>query len=332
MWAEFPALADLLNYNGSGVMPGRTLVIAPDRGSLVQRWKALQSETDTEKKEILFHPHLQGDKHVNKSPQQGLYGHEFRPGPVASDMGAPIQPVRYGYRSFYRQWIITDGRLINRPNPNLWEIYSSEQVYMTALQAHALTTGPAVTFSAAIPDLHHYSGRGGRVFPLWADRKQEMPKFKAGFLLELSQTIGDTISAPDMMAYIAAVAAHPEYTARFQADLVQPGLRFPFTANKSLFAEAVEIGREIIWLHCFGERFADPSAKHPNGASRMPQGKHSAIPKDGANPRSTKVFHNRIEYDDTACRLKIGGGCIDNVQPVVWEYEISGKQVLVQWF
>ena len=332
-WAGFPALADLFNYDGSGVMPGRTWVISPDRVSLVQRWKALQSEVDLEKKETLFHPHPQGDKRVNKSTQQGLYGHEFRAGPVASDKGTPIQPVRYGYRSFDRQWIIPDGRLINRQNPNLWELYSSEQVYMTALQAHAPTSGPAVTFSAAIPDLDHYKGSfGGRVFPLWNDRQQRIPNFKAGLLLEMSQTIGDTISAPDMMAYIAAVAAHPEYTARFKADLVQPGLRFPFTADKSLFAEAVEIGVEIIWLHCFGERFADPSAKRPNGAPRMPQGERPIIPKDGAVPTGPDDFPDRIEYDNTACRLKIGGGYIDNVQPAVWEYEISGKKVLAQWF
>ena len=117
------------------------------------------------------------------------------------------------------------------------------------------------------------------MFPLWNDRQQRIPNFKAGFLLEMSQTIGDTISAPDMMAYIAAVAAHPEYTARFKTDLVQPGLRFPFTANKSLFAEAVEIGEEIIWLHCFGERFADPRAKRPNGTPRLPQGERPIIPK-----------------------------------------------------
>ena len=39
-----------------------------------------------------------------------------------------------------------------------------------------------------------------------------------------------------------------------------------------------------------------------------------------------------MSYDARACRLEIGTGFIENVQPAVWEYEISGKQVLVQWF
>ena len=29
------------------------------------------------------------------------------------------------------------------------------------------------------------------------------------------------------------------------------------TSDKSLFREAVKLGREVIWLHTFGERFAD---------------------------------------------------------------------------
>ena len=222
-WAECAALEDLFIYDGSGVMPGRTWVIAPDRVSLEQRWEALQSEADAEKKEALFHPHLQGDKHVHKSLQQGLYGHEFRSGPVASDTGSVIRPVRYGYRSFDRQWIIPDGRIINRPNPTLWENHSNQQVYMTALHRYAPTAGPAVTFSAAIPDLDHYKGSfGGRVFPLWADRQQRTPNLKAGLLREVAQALGVTVSAPDLMAYFAAVAANSAYTARFRSDLLSP--------------------------------------------------------------------------------------------------------------
>ena len=241
-WADFAPLEDLFTYDGSGVMPGRTWVIAPDRASLERRWEALQTETDPRKKEELFHPHLldgnPGDKHLNKILRKGLYGHEFRAGSVASDKGAVIRPARYGFRSFDRQWIIPDGRLINRPNPTLWENHSRQQVYMTALYRHAPSTGPAVTFSSAITDLDHYHGRGGRVFPLWADRQQRTPNLKAGLVSAVAEALGVTVSASDLMAYFAAIAAHPAYTARFRSDLVQPGLRFPITADASLFAEA----------------------------------------------------------------------------------------------
>ena len=336
-WAEFPALEDLFVYDGSGVMPGRTWVIAPDRVSLERRWEALRSEADAWKKEALFHPHLRGgkpgDKHVHKSLRQGLHGHEFRSGAVASDTGAVVRPVRYGHRSFDRQWVIPDGRLINQPNPTLWATHSNQQVYMTALQAHAPTTGPAVTFSAAIPDLHHYKGSfGGRVFPLWADREHRTPNLKWSLLHEVAEALGVDVAAPDLMAYLAAVAAHPAYTARFRSDLVQPGLHLPMTADASLFAEAVEIGREIVWLHCFGERFTDPGEGRPDGPPRLPEGERPIIPTDGAIPTRPDRFPDRIDYDAAARCLKVGDGFIDNVPPTVWEYKVSGKQVLVQWF
>ena len=39
-----------------------------------------------------------------------------------------------------------------------------------------------------------------------------------------------------------------------------------------------------------------------------------------------------MEYDPAAKRLNVGKGHIDNVPPKVWTYEVSGKQVLWQWF
>ena len=331
-WGEFPALQDLFVYDGSGVMPGRTWVIAPDRVSLERRWEALRSEADAGKKEALFHPHIQGDKHVHKRLRQGLRGHEFRSTPVASDPRAVIRPVRYGNRSFDRQWIVPDGRVINRPNPTLWATHSSQQVYMTALHRTAPSAGPAVTFSAAIPDLDHYNGRGGRVFPLWGDREHRTPNLKASLLHAVAEALGVDVGAPDLMAYIAAVAAHPAYTARFRSDLVQPGLCIPMTAAASLFTEAVEIGREIIWVHCFGERFTVSDAGRPGDPPRMQESERPIIPMEGAIPAGPDRFPDRIDYDAAARRLKVGDGFIDNVSSEVWAYEVSGKQVLVQWF
>jgi hypothetical protein len=109
-WAEFPALKEFFVYDGSGVMAGRTWVIAPDQASLVERWKGLTGEKDTERKELLFHPHLRngepGDKHVAKPVNRGLAGHEQRLKAVVTDKANVIDPVRYAFRSFDRQWII----------------------------------------------------------------------------------------------------------------------------------------------------------------------------------------------------------------------------------
>ena len=334
-WRGFMPIEEIFEYDGSGVMPGRTWVIAPDRRSLERRWNALRAEENAERKQELFHPHLKngkpGDRHIHKLQGKGLYGHEFRDGRVASDTEAVVMPTRYAYRSFDRQWIIPDARLINRPNPTLWGCHSDQQVYLTALHRSSPTAGGAVTFSAAIPDLDHYHGRGGRVFPLWRDRAG-LSNVKPDLPRELTEVLGVTVTGSDLMAYIAGVLAHPAYTARFQGDLVQPGLRIPLSADASLFIEAVEVGRKVIWLHCFGERFADSVAGRPKGPPRMPKGLGPVIPRDGGIPMSPEKFPDRISYDASLSRLEIGEGFVENVPSAVWEYEVSGKQVLPQWF
>jgi len=211
-WATYPKLDDLFVYNGSGVMPGRTWVIAPDGESLEQRWQRLVL-APTDKKEVLFHPHIAdgglGDRHVNRVVKDGLAGYEGRSKPVADEEGPCLTPVRYGFRSFDRQWIIPDNRLINRPNPELWESRSDGQIYLTAPSDRSPTTGPALTFSSLIPDLHHYNGRGGRVFPLWRDQEANSPNLRPNLLTFLGQKYGMKVTAEDVVAYIAAIAAHP---------------------------------------------------------------------------------------------------------------------------
>jgi hypothetical protein len=39
-----------------------------------------------------------------------------------------------------------------------------------------------------------------------------------------------------------------------------------------------------------------------------------------------------IDYDATNRQLLVGRGYVDNVAPQVWEYEVSGRQVLRHWF
>jgi hypothetical protein len=334
-WATFPPLKNFFTYDGSGVMPGRTWIIAPDAQSLKDRWSRLTAETDATKKEELFHPHFRkgepGDKHVRKSVVKGLANHAERLQPVIDDNEAVISPVRYGFRSFDRQWIIPDARLINQPNPTLWERHSPGQVYLTAPADRPPTNGPALTFTSHVPDLHHYNGRGGRAHPLWRDAAAKEPNVTPKLLKLLADTFG-AVSAEDVMAYLAAVMAHPAFTKRFLPDLVQPGLRVPLTADPALFAEAVELGREIIWLHTYGERFFDPDADRPKAPPRMPKDEAPFIPAEGAIPGSPELLPDTMEYDPAKRRLKIGKGFVENVSPEMWAYEVSGKQVVWHWF
>jgi hypothetical protein len=189
-----------------------------------------------------------------------------------------------------------------------------------------------LSFTSLIPDLHHYSGRGGRVFPLWSDSHASTANIPANLLTVLSRKYATEVAAEDLIAYIAAIAAHPAFTARFQADLSTPGLRIPLTADRRTFAQAADLGRTIIWLHTFGERMADPGKGRPAQPPRLPASRMPRIPAAGAIPQEPNAMPDSIHYDAGKKRLLVGQGYVEKVEPETWRYEVSGKQVLLQWF
>jgi hypothetical protein len=343
-WSTYPALEDFFIYNGSGVMPGRTWVIAPDSKSLFERWAFLQAASE-DQKQFLFHPHMvkkmtpagemmvYGDRHASRSIAKGLPGFTPRPLPVGSDPGTCVKPVRYAYRSFDRQWIIPDNRLINRPNPDLWASRSEKQVYLTALERTSPSSGPGLSITGLVPDLDHYRGSfGGRVLPLWMDSGAQVPNIPPLLLAELGNRFKLHVSPEDLISYIACVVAHPGYIAKFNSGLKTPGLRIPVTEDGGIFQEASKIGKLIIWLHSFGERFSDNSAGRPAGPPRVLSNSAPTIPVGGAIPHTHDLFPDSIDYDPEKKRLMLGSGFIDGVIPQVWDYDVSGKQVLLQWF
>ncbi len=335
-WATYPALEDFFVYNGSGVMPGRTWVIAPDEESLHRRWQTLiDAPADT--KETLFHPHIPkgklGDRHSKRIVKEGLPGMPARPKPIAEERGPCPDSVRYGFRSFDRQWIVADNRLINRPNPELWAGRSERQLYLTALSRTSPSTGPALTVTGDIPDLDHYKGSfGGRVFPLWRDSAATISNVRPNLLAFLSQKFGCDVSAEDVVAYVVATTAHPAFIARFRNDLSTPGLRVPLTADARTFFEASELGCSVIWLHTFGERMVDAKKGRPAQPPRLPVERRPSIPLKGAIPEDPGSMPDSIGYDACQKRLLIGTGYVENVEPEIWHYEVSGKQVLLHWF
>lgn len=204
---------------------------------------------------------------------------------------------------------------------------------MTALEAHSPSVGPAISFTALIPDLHHYKGSfGGRAYPLWLESLATALNIKPILLSFLSSRLGANVRVDDMLAYIAALLAHTVFTKRFARDLTQPGLRVPLMADRNLFSEASALGHEVVWLHTFGERFAYPAAGRPSAPPRLPRQDSPRVPDGGEIPGAPEPLPGDMGYDAGKRRLRIGKGYIDNVAPAIWAYEVSGKQVLRQWF
>lgn len=318
-------------------MPGRTWVVAPDRWSLRQRWDRLVAETSPERKEELFFPTIRdgelADGHTNKVVAEGLHGHEFRPITVANDHGPVVEPVRFGFRSFDRQWLIPDNRLLLSARRDLWQSFGPKQIFIVSLEKRSPENGPAVTLSALLPDQNFYKGSSsGRVFALWRDSAATVSNIKPALLAHLGSVYGAAVTPDDFFAYIAALLAHPGFTDRFRADLLRPGLRLPITAEAQMFREIVAVGREVAWLHSHGERFADPAAGRPAGPPRLPAGEAPIIPAEGRISGAPEPLPNELDYDAPRRRLWIGKGFVENVPQAVFNYEVSGKNVLRQWF
>jgi Type ISP C-terminal specificity domain/N-6 DNA Methylase len=337
-WAGMVPLDAMIGYCGPGVTGGRTWIIAPDSRTLDRRWDALISEPDATKKELLFHPTLRKDKtgayqvadrHIRKTVNQAVGNRPAQPTQIINETGGNAVLARYGFRSFDRQHIIADARVISDPRPKIWSTEGKGQVYLTAPMDLSPSGGPALTFTADPPDKHHYSGRGGHVFALWKDAAATQSNIATATLAALAKAFGAPVDPVDVFAYVAALLACPAYTARFKADLIRPGLRVPLTADAKLFAEAAALGRQVIWLQSFGDRFADGQ---PAGAPRLPDDRKPDYPKAGAISNKPEDFPDSLDYDAAKQRLKIGTGYIDRVPSAVWEYEVSGKQVLRQWF
>jgi hypothetical protein len=327
-WLSYPALADVVPWSGSGTMPGRIWVVSPDSDTLRARWQRLIDAPVRQKPELLDeHPR---DRTIHTVLRDNLPGYPTQPRSLADETASCPPPQRIGYRSFDRQWIVPDKRVINQPNPSLWWARSDRQVYLTALQGHSPTNGPAVTFTALVPDLHHYKGSfGGRAFPLWRDPDGSSANLAPGLLAHLEHTYGTAVTALDLFAYLAAVLSHPGYVARFVEDLQVPGLRVPLTADATLFAEAVHLGQRVLWLHTYGERYSDVPNR-PAGPPRAPDSRRPLVRV--AIPSSPDAMPDALTYDPASQRLHIGAGIVSPVEEAVWRYEVSGMRVLAKWF
>jgi hypothetical protein len=329
-WANFAPLKNAFAYACPGVTAHRIWPIAPDAETLLQRWNKLRTTQDLNRKADQFQ--ADRDRNVTRIVRVDLGPHIVRSVCVAEDKGDVMPPQRYAYRSFDRQWIIPDHRLLSMARPTLWGLHSSAQIYITAIEDRAPTIGPTITICSLIPDLHHYNGRGGRVYPLWGDAKATMSNIRTEVLHLLAQTYGEAVIPEDVFAYIAGVMAHSAFTKRFAEDLIQPGLRLPLTADVKLFKQASELGREVIWLHSYGERCVDAAAARPKGPPRLPKHKAPFMPAKGAIPPAPAPLPDTIEHDPARNRLMVGTGYIENVTKEMWDYEVSGKQIIRNWF
>jgi hypothetical protein len=320
-WSQSPLLTDLWPWQGCGAKFERTWPIGENRPLLERRWQLLL-EAPLEEKRGLFRE--DDDRQVDRR-YLALRPPRNRLPPIA-DLDAdtpPLEIVRYGFRSFDRRFAIADNRIGGRLNPSLWSVHSDSQTYITSLLTGVLGKGTSVVASANVPDLHHFRGSfGGRdVVPLWRDAAATRSNLPAGLLDVLGRSIGP-VTPEDFFAYTYAVLSAPNYVEKFWEELTVPGPRIPVTCDAALYQRAVKLGRRLLWLHTFGERFvpeANPRGQIPRGTARCTRG----------IPTTPEGYPETVVWEDN--RLRVGEGEFQPVPQSVWKHNVSDFFIVEGW-
>jgi len=320
-WESYPALSDLLPWQQPGCIHARTWPVSPSQSTLKKRWSMLVSASDPQSRAEWFSTAKTGRNIKTK----------VRNLPRISDLTARSKPeeiVRYGYRSFDRQFTFDDPRLAKTESPSLWASASPSQIFMVTSMTFRLGTGPAATLSTAVPDYHYYNGRGGKdVIPLYrdADGSENIdPRLLEGLTAmyrEAAPAISD-VTAQSVFSYVYGILAGADYSERFSEELETPGPRIPFTRDPGLFDQVARHGEYLIWLHTYGERSFDEKSKRFRVPSEIWWRKEpKRVPGDTSD----------YAYSATNKQLIVGDGLLCGVPPEAWEFAVSGMQIIKKW-
>jgi len=319
-WLDMPALTDLFPLQQPGIMWNRTWPVCPSEDVLLKRWEQFVAAPLDEK------PALYGTASTGRNIETRVRG--YVPLNVLTPGAKHESLVRHGFRSFDRQWAFEDPRLAALERPALWASLSDKQLFLVGLMTAQISAGPALTVSSNVPDKHYFRGSfGGKdVLPLYRDAAAQQPNLAHGLQPALGKRLGIADPSPeDIAAYVYALLSATRYQQRFAEALKTPGPRVPVTADPDLWAEAVALGRELLWLQTWAERFNDPEMGR---GSRLPH-----IQGIGWESHVKKMPQTNadIAYDKDTQRLRVGDGVITGVRPDVWGYSVSGMEIVKKW-
>lgn len=315
---DWPEITDLLPWNHSGCQLKRSWPIGESKPLLKRRWETLVGSVPRKRGELLRET---GFRTIDSTPAYLLGG--AGPMRALSKMDRDDTPegyVRYGFRSFDRQWIIADNRLADRPRPPLWAIVGSGQAFLMTILSSKLGHGPVVTVSVDVPDINAFNNRGSAFFPLYRDHAGHEPNVADGLLEALGGVLGREVTVEDLAAYLHGLFGTAAFSERFADELAEGAgpVHVPITTDAELFDRAVMLGRDLLWWHTFGERFA------PAGARDLPDGPAVQIEPIHGYPE-------KYDYDPATETLIVGSGTFTPVPEAVWTFEVSGLKPLQSW-
>ncbi|MGE0062112.1 MAG: type ISP restriction/modification enzyme, partial [Xanthobacteraceae bacterium] len=291
-YAAWPKIEDIFPWTHSGAQFKRSWPIGETQAVLSQRYSKLIT-AKLEDRKTLFRESR--DRKVTWRPSNKSLPSIYELTP--SSLLPPIS--RYAFRSFDRQFGIIDPRFGDYLRGELQETLGA-QIFITTLLTTPLGFGAALIACSDLPDLHHFRGSfGGKdVIPLYRDAAGTDPNVTGGLLDTLSKEYGTAPKAEDLAAYVYAILGGQSYTRRFWNELETPGPRVPLTKDGSIFAEAAKLGRRLIWLHTYAERF-----RGEGRGDEVPHGSAKAIKGVSDDP---KKYPEAFAYDPSTFEIAVG--------------------------
>lgn len=318
-WLNHPELKNLLPWQQPGCMWNRTWPIAPEASTLASRWRRLLRSSDLRDRAACF---------VTAKTGRSIHTQVASLASIA-DLGprSKSPPVlRYGFRSFDRQWVIADPRISSGYRPVLWDSLGPKQIFLASLMTGQMSDGPAMTCFIDVPDKHCFHGRGGKdLLPVYRD-KSGTPNSDPKLLERLGQIFGvglkNAVTHESLVAYIFGVLAGTDYATRYSEELKVPGPRVPITKDSDLFMEMVEFGENLLWLQTFGMRRGSSSRQQIRPADPIRWFK-----KPTRIPNDSKDFR----FDESSETLIVADGTLMGVTSTSWNFKVSGMPVMKKW-
>lgn len=333
-WDSYPDLPDFYTSRFPGVKPNKTWVYAPSESVLQERWHELVEGNDLDIRAERFKETSSTKTAIGKQPLPGDDTYQDSLESLDDQITRELFPtvpniVRIGYRSFDRQYLFADSRLLDRARPELWEHRVPDQIFIVEQHAHYPKAGPGLYFSALIPDMHAFNNRGGRVHP--ALNTASKPNLTDEAERLLTENFGEHAPA-ELVYYLAGVTGHPGYVRTFDTELQQAGIRVPLTSDAELWSRAVQLGKYVVWLHTYGAR-GEPlpgmtrvTDKPTDGLYSMPVYEKSM---GGAMPEKKPTF--TLGEDDIHGEIAFGASRWSNIKKAVFDYTVGGQQTIGLW-
>jgi len=310
------SLTDVFPWSARGIQFSRTWPVGPSKTVLKRRWRTLVESHRSRRPDLLKETR---DVRVDGDYRSFLTGGRLSPvGRLRGD-AEPDAIREVTFRSFDAQFCIADRRVIDMPRPPLWRSAEGDgQIFLVSIPGQGLGPGPILVAGTGVPDLNAFNNRGGLVLPMTRGGAGVGRPFNvAGGLLEaLAEAYGESVEPVDVVTYVYGLLGSPAFFARFGAALAHENPNVPFTANKALFDEVAELGRQLLWLHTAGRRLGD--------SDPFPSASAQEISRVTSYPEG-------FVWDGGSRTLSVGDGSFGPIDRDVWEFEVSGLKVLQSW-